>query len=60
VDEQGGSKVFLDERTGTIAMTIYGKTETALAEEFFREKLKQGNAGVDRVLEKQAWRRRNL
>jgi hypothetical protein len=56
VDEQGGSKVFLDERTGTIAMTIYGKTETALAEEFFRGKLKQGNAaGVDpQVLEKQA------
>jgi hypothetical protein len=56
VDEQGGSKVFLDERTGTIAMTIYGKTEAALAEEFLREKLKQGNAaGVEpQVLEKQA------
>ena len=56
VDEQGGSKVFLDERTGTIAMTIYGKTEAALTEEFLREKLKQGNpAGVDpQVLEKQA------
>jgi hypothetical protein len=56
VDEQGGSKVFLDERTGTIAMTIYGKTEAALTEEFLREKLKQGNAaGVEpQVLEKQA------
>ena len=56
VDEQGGSKVFLDERTGTIAMTIYGKTEAVLTEEFLREKLKQGNAaGVDpQVLEKQA------
>jgi len=56
VDEQGGSKVFLDERTGTIAMTIHGKTEAALTEEFVREKLKQGNAaGVDsQVLEKQA------
>ena len=56
VDEQGGSKVFLDERTGTIAMTIYGKTEAALTEEFLREKLKQGNpAGVDpQVLERQA------
>jgi DnaJ domain len=56
VDERGGSKVFLDERTGTIAMTIYGKTEAALTEEFLREKLKQGNAaGVDlQVLEKQA------
>ena len=56
VDEQGGSKVFLDERTGTIAMTIYGKTEAALTEEFLRQKLKQGNAAdVDsQVLEKQA------
>jgi DnaJ domain len=56
VDEQGGSKVFLDERTGTIAMTIYWKTEAALTEEFLRAKLKQGNAaGVDpQVLEKQA------
>jgi hypothetical protein len=56
VDERGGSKVFLDERTGTIAMTIYGKTEAALTEEFLREKLKQGNlSGVDpQVLEQQA------
>ena len=56
VDEHGGSKVFLDERTGTIAMTIYGKTEAVLTQEFLREKLKQGNAGdVDpQVLEKQA------
>ena len=56
VDGQSGSKVFLDERTGTIAMTIYGKTEAALTEEFLRAKLKQGNpAGVDpQVLEKQA------
>jgi hypothetical protein len=61
MDEQGGSNVFLDERTGTIAMTIYGKTEAVLAEEFLREKLKQGDAagvepqtaGVDE-LEKQA------
>ena len=49
IDENGGSKVFLDERTGTIAMTIYGKTEAALAEEFLRDKLRQGNlSGVDR------------
>jgi hypothetical protein len=56
LDEQGGSKVFLDERTGTIAMTIYGKTEAALTEEFLHERLKQGDAAdVDsRVLEKQA------
>ena len=56
VDGQSGSKVFLDERTGTIAMTIYGKTEAALTEEFLRAKLKQGNpAGLDpKVLENQA------
>ena len=56
VDQQGGSRVFLDERTGTIAMTIYGKTEAALTEEFLRAKLKQADpAGVDpQVLEKQA------
>jgi len=56
VDQQGGSRVFLDERTGTIAMTIFLKTEAALTEEFLRAKLKQGNpAGVDpQVLEKQA------
>jgi hypothetical protein len=56
VDQQGGSRVFLDERTGTMAMTIYGKTEAALTEEFLRAKLKQGNAaGVEpQVLEKQA------
>jgi DnaJ domain len=56
VDEQGGSQVFLDERTGSIAMTIYGKTEAALTQEFLREKLKSGNAaGIDRqLLEEQA------
>ncbi|HEY7319450.1 MAG TPA: J domain-containing protein [Candidatus Binatia bacterium] len=56
IDEQGGSKVFLDERTGTRAMTIYGKTEAALAEEFLREKLERGNAeDIDRrLLEQQA------
>ena len=56
VDEQGGSKVFVNQRTGTIAMTIYGKTEAALTEEILRDKMKQGNtAGADpEVLEKQA------
>jgi len=56
VDEQGGSRVFLDQRTGTMAMTIYVKTEAALTEEFLRAKLKQADAaGVDpQVLEKQA------
>ncbi|HXV83442.1 MAG TPA: hypothetical protein VEG60_26590, partial [Candidatus Binatia bacterium] len=39
-----------------IAMTIYGKTEAALAEELLREKLKQGNlSGVDpQLLEQEA------
>jgi DnaJ domain len=56
VDQQGGSRVFFDERTGAIAMTIYGKTEAALTEEFLRAKLKQPDAaGLDpQVLEKQA------
>ncbi len=56
VDEQAGSKVFLDERTGSIAMTIYGKTEAALTQELLREKLKRGNtAGIDpQLLEEQA------
>ncbi len=56
VDEKGGSKVFLDERSGTIALTIYAKTEAALTEEFLREKLKRGDtSGVDpEFLEQQA------
>lgn len=56
LDEREGSKVFLDERNGTIAMTIHGKTEAALAEELLREKLKQGNfSGVDpQLLEQEA------
>jgi hypothetical protein len=46
----------LDERTGSIAMTIYGKTEAALTQDFLREKLKSGNAaGIDpQLLEEQA------
>jgi hypothetical protein len=56
LDDREGSKVLLDERSGTIAMTIYGKTEAALAEELLREKLKQGNlSGVDpQLLEQEA------
>src|SRR5262245_12284391 len=56
VDQHGWSKVMLDERTGTIGMTIDGKTEAALTEELLRAKLKQADAaGVDpQVLEKQA------
>jgi curved DNA-binding protein CbpA len=55
VDKQGGSQVFLDDRTGSIAMTIYLQTEAALAEELLREKLKQGLSGADReFLERQA------
>jgi curved DNA-binding protein CbpA len=55
-DEHAGSQVFLDERTGSIAMTIYGKTEAALTQDFLREKLKSGNAaGIDpQLLEEQA------
>jgi hypothetical protein len=55
-DEQGGSQVFLDERTGSIAMTIYGKTEAGLTQELFREKLNRGDAaGIDpQLLEEQA------
>ena len=56
VDEQGGSQVFLDERTGSIAMTIYSKTEAALAQEILREKLKRADAAdIDpQLLEEQA------
>jgi DnaJ domain len=55
-DEKGGSKVFLDERTGTIALTIYAKTEAALTEEFLREKLRRGDPsdGPPESLEQQA------
>ena len=56
LDEQGGGKVFLDEGSGTIAMTIYAKSEAALAEEYFYAKLKQTpTAAADRrLLEQQA------
>ena len=56
LDERRGSKVFLDDRSGLIAMTIYGKTEAALAEELLRERLKQENlSGADpQFLEQQA------
>jgi hypothetical protein len=56
IEEKGGSKVFLDERSGTIAMTIYEKTEATLAEEFLRDKLKQGSlSGVEsQFLEQEA------
>jgi curved DNA-binding protein CbpA len=56
MDEKGGSKVFLDESSGTIGMTIYWKSEAALAEEYLHEKLKQRSPpDVDpQVLEQQA------
>jgi hypothetical protein len=56
LDEQGGGKVLLDERSGTIAMTIYAKSEAALAEEYLQAKLKQmPPAAADRqLLEQQA------
>jgi curved DNA-binding protein CbpA len=54
LDAQGGSKVFLDERSGTIAMTIYAKSEAALADEYLHAKLKQTPAGAaDRQLMEQ-------
>jgi hypothetical protein len=55
MDAQGGGKVFLDERSGTIAMTIYTKSEAALAEEYLQAKLKQMPLPADRqLLEQQA------
>jgi DnaJ domain len=56
LDAQGGGKVFLDERSGTIAMTIYAKSEAALADEYLQAKLKQTPAAAaDRhLLEQQA------
>jgi curved DNA-binding protein CbpA len=55
LDAQGGGKVFLDERSGTIAMTIYAKSEAALAEEYLHAKLKQTPPDADQqLLEQQA------
>jgi DnaJ domain len=56
MDEQEGSKAFLDERSGTIAMTIYVKSEAVLAQEYLQAKLKGTIPNsVDRqLLEQQA------
>jgi hypothetical protein len=55
LDAQGGGKVFLDERSATIAMTIYAKSEAVLTEEYLDAKLKQMPAAADRqFLEQQA------
>jgi hypothetical protein len=55
LDAQGGGKVFLDERSGTIAITIYAKSEAVLAEEYLHGKLKQTSPGADQqLLEQQA------
>jgi hypothetical protein len=56
LDAQGGGKVFLDERSGTIAMTIYAKSEAALAKEYLHAKLKQTPpaAADQQLLEQQA------
>jgi hypothetical protein len=56
LDEQEGGKALLDERSGTIAMTIYAKSEAALAEEYLQAKLKRmSSAAADRqLLEQQA------
>jgi curved DNA-binding protein CbpA len=54
LDAQRGGKVFLDERTGTIAMTIYAKSEGALAEEYLRAKLQQRPTADRQLLEQEA------
>jgi len=56
LDEQEGGKALLDERSGTMAMTIYAKSEAALAEEYLQAKLKRMSpAAADRqLLEQQA------
>jgi curved DNA-binding protein CbpA len=55
MDAQEGGKVFLDERSGTIAMTIYTKSEAALAEEYLHAKLTHMPPAADRqLLEQQA------
>jgi hypothetical protein len=51
IDEGEGSKVFLDERNGTIAMTIFVRNVDTLTEEYFQAKLKRTIPGaVDRQL----------
>ena len=56
MDERAGSKVFLDERSGTMAMTIKLTSEAVLAEQYFAAKLKRvPSEGVDReALEQEA------
>jgi curved DNA-binding protein CbpA len=54
LDAQGGGKVFLDERSGTIAMTIYAKSEAVLAEEYLRAKLQETPTADRQLLEQQA------
>jgi hypothetical protein len=49
-DEQGGSQVLLDDRNGTMAMTIYTKSEAALTEEYLDAKLRQMPPAADRQL----------
>jgi curved DNA-binding protein CbpA len=54
LDAQRGGKVFLDERNSTIAMTIYAKSESALAEEYLRAKLAQRPTADRQLLEQEA------
>lgn len=56
MDERAGSKVFVDERSGTMAMTIKLTSEAVLAEQYFAAKLKRvPSEGVDRdALEQEA------
>jgi curved DNA-binding protein CbpA len=46
IDEREGSKVFLDERNGTIAMTIFVRNVDTLTEEYFQAKLKRTIPGA--------------
>lgn len=56
IDKREGSKVFLDERNGTIAMTIYVRNEDTLTEEYLQAKLQQRTPGAldQQLLEQQA------
>jgi hypothetical protein len=49
-DEQGGSQVLLDDRSGTMAITIYTQSEAALMQEYLDAKLKQMPPATDRQL----------
>jgi len=56
IDKREGSKVFLDQRNGTIAMTIFVRNEATLTEENLQAKLKQATPGTidQQLLEQEA------